>query len=55
MFFFLKVNIQAEYQQKGPSGNIIEDDDFIPPEPPARIDYGKKALVNKKSLLLFIL
>jgi hypothetical protein len=28
------------------NGTIVEDDDFIPPEPPARIDYGKKALVN---------
>ena len=47
----LQVNIQAEYQQKQPSSNIggpvIEDDDFIPPEPPRRIDYKKKALVNK--------
>ncbi len=46
----LEVDIQAEYQQKTPaiklSGTVVEDDDFIPPEPPARIDYGKKALVN---------
>ncbi len=41
---FSKVNIQAEYQQKG---TTVEDDDFIPSEPSARTDYGKKALVNK--------
>ncbi len=28
------------------NGTVGEDDDFIPPEPPARTDYGKKALVN---------
>jgi hypothetical protein len=47
----LEVNIQAEYNQKAPSMNsnaaTVDDDDFIPPEPPARTDYGKKALVNK--------
>ena len=46
----LEVNIQAEYQQKTPMKplnlNMVEDDDFIPPEPPPRTDYGKKALVN---------
>lgn len=26
--------------------STVEDDDFIPPEPPARKDYGKKALVR---------
>jgi hypothetical protein len=49
----LKVNIQAEYQQKTPkinlNGTIVEDDDFIPPEPPARTDYGKKALVIREN------
>ena len=29
----------------------MEDDDFIPPEPPARTDYGKKALVNLNLLI----
>ena len=28
------------------NGNLVEDDDFIPPEPPARTDYAKKALVE---------
>jgi len=46
----LEVNIQGEYQQNtskiNPNGTVGEDDDFIPPEPPARTDYGKKALVN---------
>jgi hypothetical protein len=42
----LKVNIQADYQQKG------EDEDFIPAEPPSRTDYVKKALVNQ--ILIFI-
>jgi hypothetical protein len=50
----LEVNVQAEYQQKRPminlNGTLVEDDDFIPPEPPARVDYGKKALVNKEHL-----
>jgi len=46
----LEVNIQGEYQQNTSkinlNGTVGEDDDFIPPEPPARTDYGKKALVN---------
>jgi hypothetical protein len=53
-FSFPKVNIQADYQQKTPAitldGTGVEDDDFIPPEPPARTDYGKKALVSKEKL-----
>jgi len=44
----LEINVQAEYKIKTPTininGNLVEDDDFIPPEPPARTDYGKKAL-----------
>jgi hypothetical protein len=28
------------------NGTVVEDDDFIPPEPPPRTDYWKKALVN---------
>jgi hypothetical protein len=46
----LEVNVQAEYQQKSQklnlNGTLVEDDDFIRPEPPPRTDYGKKALVN---------
>ena len=46
----LEVNVQAEYHLKTPAatlnGNLVEDDDFIPPEPPARTDYAKKALVR---------
>jgi hypothetical protein len=41
--FIFKVTIQAKYQQKG---TPVEDDDSILSEPPARTDYGKKALVN---------
>ncbi|CAF2800627.1 unnamed protein product [Rotaria sp. Silwood2] len=44
----LEINVQAEYQQKNPtltpSLSTVDDDDFIPPEPPPRTDYGKKAL-----------
>ncbi len=54
-FFFSKVNIQAEYQQKSPKINLngaaVDDDDFIQPEPPPRTDYGKKALVNTFSFV----
>jgi hypothetical protein len=50
----LEVNIQAEYHMKtppaNPNGNLVEDDDFIPPEPSARTDYGKKALVGTISI-----
>ena len=50
----LEVNIQAEYHVKTPTVNVngalVEDDDFIPPEPPARTDYGKKALVGAISI-----
>ncbi len=57
IYFFSKVNIQAEYQQKTPAitldGTGVEDDDFIPPEPPARTDYGKKALVSKEKLEVY--
>lgn len=46
----LEVNVQAEYQQRttmrAVNPNNADDDDFIPPEPPARTDYGKKALVH---------
>lgn len=51
--FVFQINVQAEYKIKTPTvninGNLIEDDDFIPPEPPARTDYGKKALVRRNS------
>jgi len=57
IYFFSKVNVQAEYQQKTPAitldGTVVEDDDFIPPEPPARTDYGKKALVSKEKLEVY--
>jgi hypothetical protein len=43
--FFSKVNIQAEYQQKG------EEEDLILSEPPPRKDYMKKALVNRIFIL----
>lgn len=50
------MNILAEYRQKPSTVNsnatTVEDDDFIPPEPPARTDYGKKALVISLRLLL---
>ena len=45
--FFL---LQTDYQPKSmPIIQMtmpVEDDDFIPPEPPPRTDYGKKALVG---------
>ena len=51
----LEINVQAEYKVKVPpppvnlNGPPVDDDDFIPPEPPARTDYGKKALVGPSS------
>lgn len=52
----LKINVQAEYRQKtptvAPNGAVVEDDDFIPPEPPPRTDYGKKALVSTDTVAL---
>ena len=54
-----KTNIQNEYYQKPSMINAntttVDDDDFIPSEPPARADYGKKALVNEnfKNFLCF--
>ena len=53
----LEINVQAEYKLKAPpavnaNGAPADDDDFIPPEPPARTDYGKKALVGTSTLLI---
>jgi hypothetical protein len=56
-WLFLKVNIQAEYQQTSSTNNnngtIMEDEDSVPAEPPARRDYGKKVLVNNYKMRIY--
>jgi len=49
----LGIDIQAEYQQKGSVNNLNDDDDFISSEPPSRIDYRKKILVERKILFVY--